>query len=263
MNLRPVPPPSLKGTRGLAMDPPPGRGAAESVRYDSNPRPRWIVPVAAITSASLHVALLLCFNGSHKPAVLVEERPTLTLNLGFHELKDLEEPEPEPTSDLTERVDPGVLVPMQADVPQVSLPTDFIQSVDFSSLVEQPDLSHAKVVTIPEHIGRHGKIGEGLGKIFDLSDLDRAPVPTLQTAPNVPGFIQRDGVVVTVKVEFVVTSEGNVVNTIVRDSTDRRCDEAATIGVSKWKFKPGIKGGRKVNTRMLAPIVFKPSSRTQ
>jgi protein TonB len=243
------------------MDPPPHRRPAETVRYDANPRPRWIVRVAALVSASLHAALLLCFNGAKPPAAVVEERPTLTLNLDFRDLKELEEPEPEPTTELFERTDPGVLVPMQADVPQVPMPTDFIQNVDFASLIEQPDLSQAKVVTIPEHIGRHGPIGQGLGKIFDLSDLDRAPVATLQTAPNVPGFVQREGVVVTVKVEFVVTSEGNVVNTIVRDSTDRRCDEAATIGVSKWKFKPGIKGGRKVNTRMLAPIVFKPSSR--
>ena len=245
------------------MAPPSRRAAAEAVRYDSNPRPRWVVVVAAIGSASLHAALLLCFNAPKKPAVFVEERPTLTLNLDFHELKELDEPEPEPVTDSTERTDPGVLVPMQADVPQVPLPTDFIQSVDFASLIEQPDLSQAKVVAIPEHIGHHGKIGEGLGKIFDLSDLDRAPVATLQTAPNVPTFIQREGVVVIVKVEFVVTRDGNVVNTIVRDSTDRRCDEAATLGVSKWKFKPGIKGGRKVNTRMLAPIVFKPSSRAQ
>ena len=58
-------------------------------------------------------------------------------------------------------------------------------------------------------------------------------------------------------VEFVVNAEGRPVNVIATNNADRRFEQAAVFGVSKWKFRPGIKAGRKVNTRMAVPIVFK------
>lgn len=228
-------------------------------RYPGKPHSKKYVAFAAALSASAHIALLFGFNHKPKAAVHVAENTTLTLSLEFHELKELEEPEPTPTEDTGEKLDVGDLVPMLADVPHLPTPNDFVQEMDFSSLMEQPDLSHAKVVIIPEHIGHGGKIGEKLGKIFDLSDLDRAPVPTLQTPPVVPAFVKREFTMVTVQVEFIVTSAGQVVNAFARSSTDYRCNDAAVLAVSKWRFRPGIKNGHKVNVRMLVPIVFKPS----
>lgn len=34
-------------------------------------------------------------------------------------------------------------------------------------------------------------------------------------------------------------------------------NEAAVQGVAKWKFRAGVRGGRKVNTQMRVPIVFR------
>jgi protein TonB len=230
-----------------------------SWRYPGKPRSKKIIAFAAAFSVSAHVALLFGFNPAKKAPAPAATAPTLTLSLEFHELKELDEPEPTPTEDTGEKLEPGDLVPMLADAPQLPTPNDFVQDMDFSSLMERPDLSHAKVVMIPEHIGRGGKIGDKLGKIFDLSDLDRAPVPTLQTPPIPPRFIKSEGIAVTVEVEFVVTAAGQVVNAFARTSTDRRGDDSAVLAVSKWKFRPGIKSGQKVNVRMMVPIKFKPS----
>jgi len=30
-------------------------------------------------------------------------------------------------------------------------------------------------------------------------------------------------------------------------------------GVSRWRFRPGMRGGRRVNTRMSVPIIFRVS----
>ena len=38
--------------------------------------------------------------------------------------------------------------------------------------------------------------------------------------------------------------------------SQREFESAAVQAVSKWKFKPGRKGGRAVNTHMQVPIVF-------
>jgi len=36
-----------------------------------------------------------------------------------------------------------------------------------------------------------------------------------------------------------------------------RTRSAAYDGVRQWRFRPGMKGGRKVNVRMQVPIVFR------
>jgi protein TonB len=58
-------------------------------------------------------------------------------------------------------------------------------------------------------------------------------------------------------VQFIVSSDGRILDATVVESTDDRFNEPAVKGVYKWKFKPGMKGGRKVNTRMAVPIRFK------
>jgi protein TonB len=181
----------------------------------------------------------------------------IAVALVMPDLKELDEPEPTPTDESVEPIDAGTLVPMLSDAPQVPQPTDFVQQMDFASLVEQPDMANAKLVAIPEHIGRGGRLGDGKIKIFDLADLDRIPEATFQPAPPSPKVGERDFGDLTVIVEFIVNPEGRPVNVIATNNADRRFEQAAVFGVSKWKFRPGIKAGRKVNTRMAVPIVFK------
>src|SRR5690606_39240456 len=126
---------------------------------------------------------------------------------------------------------------------------DFVQQHDFETMVEQPNLSVTNIAVIPEHISRGGKLGDGLGTIFNLADLDRAPVPVFQPAPMFPPQLKQEGVSATVRVEFIVTAEGRVVNVMAVDSTHHGFNDAAIKAVGKWKFKPGIKNGRRVNTR--------------
>jgi protein TonB len=110
---------------------------------------------------------------------------------------------------------------------------------------------------IPESIRTGtGKIAEKIGQIFSLADLDRVPEPILQPAPLYPIAMRRDSVTATVRVEFIVSTEGRVVNPVVVHTTASGFEEAALTGVAKWRFRPGWKGGRKVNTRMAVPIVF-------
>jgi len=145
---------------------------------------------------------------------------------------------------------------MQADLPQIPTPTDFVQQIDFSSLVERPDLSSVKLWTIPDNIRRGGKSGEGFANIFNLADLDRAPVPVMQPAPIYPAAMKKLGASATVMVEFIVDVEGRVQNAVATESSYPSFDDAAVLGVQKWRFRPGLRGGAKVNTRMRVPILF-------
>lgn len=209
-------------------------------------------------SAGLHAGLLLGLGPPRKKAVpIAQDDRTPIIRLAIPELKDLEEPEPAPTDGSVPPPDPGMLVPMQADLPQLPQPGDFVQQLNFASLIEPPDFSHIKVYVIPENIRTTGRLAEQIGKIFNLADLDRIPEPILQPAPQFPFAMRREANTGTVMVEFIVDVNGQVLDPVVRDSTHHGFDEAATAGVARWKFRPGFKSGRKVNTRMRVPIVFK------
>ena len=93
-------------------------------------------------------------------------------------------------------------------------------------------------------------------EVFDISKLDRLPEVKFRTAAHYPFEMRRAGVTGEVVVEFIVDTNGNVTNAHATKSSRPEFEANAVSSVSKWKFKPGQKGGRNVNTRMQVPIVF-------
>lgn len=212
--------------------------------------------VGMAVSVAFHVVVLFAFNRhtAKKPKITTED--AIPVALVMPDLKDLEDQEPQP-SDGETPVDSGLSVPTLADVPtQIDLSTAFVQQIDYSSLVPQQDLSAAKALTVPTHINRGGKIGEGMGKIFDLKDLDRIPEALVQISPVVPGSLKQAGNEAQVTVGFIVDIHGAVVNPFVDQSSDSRFNDCALVAISKWKFRAGIKNGKRVPVRMKQPFMI-------
>lgn len=236
---------------------------AGSWRYDGGRRSRsWLI-VAACFSAALHVGLLFGITRAPKKpgAPAVAEVPAIRLTIP--EVKELEEPEPASNEEPALAAEAPTPMPMQADLPQLPNPADFVQQIDFSTLIERPDLSQLKLLVIPETIrGGSRKIAQSIGAIFNLGDLDRIPDAVFQPAPTYPFSMKREGIECTVIVEFIVDVQGRAVNAVVTESPHSGFNEAAIAGVQKWKFRPGIRGGRKVNTRMRVPIAFRLANNT-
>lgn len=229
-----------------------------SWRYNSGGRSRGQFALAMAISIAVHGAIVagsLIARNRPKPVKHVVEAPVI--RLAIPEMKDLEPPEVVADDTAPPVTDLAVPVPMQADLPSLPRPNDFVQPLNFSSLLEQPDLSQAKLTVIPDQYIRGTRIADSIGKIFDLADLDRHPEPVLQPAPAYPHSLRRDGLSATVLVEFIVTVDGRVVEPIIAGTTHDGFNDAAITGVNRWKFRAGVKGGRKVNVRMRVPIVFK------
>lgn len=94
------------------------------------------------------------------------------------------------------------------------------------------------------------------GDVFDISKLDQKPVPRFMARPNYPRA-QRDAKIAgEAVVDFVVDTDGNVRNAFALRATHDDFGKAAVEAVEKWKFQPGRRGGRDVNTHMQVPIVF-------
>jgi protein TonB len=92
--------------------------------------------------------------------------------------------------------------------------------------------------------------------LFDLANLDQIPVARFQARPVYPFEMRRAGITGEVLVGFIVDSNGDVRDAYAIRSNQREFEAAAIQAVMKWKFRPGRKGGRAVNTRMQVPIVF-------
>lgn len=94
------------------------------------------------------------------------------------------------------------------------------------------------------------------GGVFDISMLDHTPVARFQARPQYPFEMRRAGINGEVVVDFVVDTNGDVTDAYALRSSRKEFEAAAVQAVSKWKFKPGRKGGQDVNTHLQIPIVF-------
>lgn len=103
-----------------------------------------------------------------------------------------------------------------------------------------------------------GAIGVGGGEVdalFSLDELDEKPRATYQPQPVLdPALRRKRG---TVKIIFVVDQRGRVENPIVQASDDPVLDRPALAALKKWRFEPGMRGGKPVRFRMRVPITFK------
>jgi protein TonB len=92
--------------------------------------------------------------------------------------------------------------------------------------------------------------------IFEIADLDKAPIPLVRIAPVYPPELKRNRVQGTVNVVFIVDELGNVKRPSIENSSNREFNENALKAVRQWKFEPGEKDNKKVKTRVRLPLAF-------
>jgi protein TonB len=207
--------------------------------------------IGLLVSLGLHVgAVWISQMGKHGPpkARPKEDEPKVELI----EMPKLEPDEPEVVENQEQQQTPvDFAPPMLNDVPQLTTDNSFVQQIQ----PPPPDgmKISANSFIIPQ--GRAGGLGKGI-EVFDISKLDKAPVPRYQARPQYPFEMRRAGIAGDVLVDFIVDTNGEVKNAFAVKSSQHEFEAAAVQAVSKWKFAPGRKGGRAVNTHMQVPIVF-------
>lgn len=215
--------------------------------------------IGILVSVSIHALALLAFNRHAPPPkrVVVDDGPLIQMTMP--DLKDDEE-KPVETIDEEQAVeDPGIAVPSLVDLPTLVPVNAFVQPLQYTPDLPK-NLDASKMTQIPVNIARGTVAPEKLGKIFDISQLDRQPQAILQPAPVFPPELTKEFTESSVFLEFIITAKGEVVNPRALRSEHRRFEEAAIRGVLKWKFRPGMKGGRAVNTRTQIEIRFRVGS---
>lgn len=209
--------------------------------------------IGVIVSALIHggVAVGSELGKRHtKKVVVKEETPTVEL-IKMPEIPP-DEPDVVDTGEPTAEVSP-IAPPSLVDVPGVVQVDSFVQQIQ-----PPPPPNMGKptgTITIPTGPIRGGG-GKGFGEIFDIKNLDQQPVARLQSKPAYPFEMRRAGINGEVTIQFIVDTNGDVRDPFVVKSSQREFEAAALQAVSKWKFRPGRKGGKAVNTRMIVPMVF-------
>ncbi len=93
-----------------------------------------------------------------------------------------------------------------------------------------------------------------LGTLYD-SQVDHFPELIYRVPPVWPSIAREAGVDGTVKVQFLVDTNGVVSNARVVKSIPM-LDAAALECVRQWRFKPAFSGGRPVSVWVGAPVLF-------
>jgi protein TonB len=204
--------------------------------------------VGALVALGAHAALAL-ISAPVKPVRATVKDDTVVI--GHFPMQPPDEPLPEPeVGDPAEVKESAVAAPRLPDVPRVAPSEGFSMP---PTIVPDGVQIDSRAVTIPTE-RLDGK--KGARNIIDLASLDRAPVARFQARPQYPFEMRRGGISGEVMVEFIVEADGAVRDARAVRSSQREFEDAAVQAVSKWKFRPGQKGGRDVATRMQVPIVF-------
>lgn len=244
--------------RGPTLPPRRGRFPFRApVRYDGVKHSRWPTWVAVAVAAAFHWGIFWGFEHPKPPPKKAVFDEVQAIAIAMPDLRDLEEPE-DTAREPGEQVEEGTLVPSLPDLPShVDIATDFVQQIDYTTLVPHPEIKPEKRIVIPTNLRRGGIVGKGMRDLFNLAELDRPPMPIVQPSPVFPIMLKREVDAAQVTVRFVVTKSGDVVDALAVSSTHAGFEDAAVMGVSKWKFRPGLKLGRRVNVRMEVVVNFR------
>lgn len=209
--------------------------------------------IGIFVSILAHVGFLYGSNlfPKHKVVKHVVADTTETIDLTMPKLEDEPEVVQDTNNDSTAAQVQDFAPPMQADVPSLITVDSFVQQIE----PPPPEgiKPNANLMNIPVN---RGNVGSKLSNVFNLADLDQPPVPRVQQKPIYPFEMRRAGITGTCVVAFIVDVNGDVRDAYAIRSTQREFEQPAVQAVMKWKFRPGKKGGKAVNTRMLVPIEF-------
>jgi len=159
--------------------------------------------------------------------------------------------EPDPVDD-----DDAKPTEKPADLPdpqQLDVPPLVIANNAFPQTLEPPPIPGP---TNPTRIIGDGRGGDQQHRAFNPDQLDTPPMVRYQARADFPYAMRQRGVSGEVLVDFIVDPKGDVHNVSVVHSSQSGFDESACRAVSKWKFRPGRKGGVPVFVHMQVPILF-------
>ncbi|HEX2853734.1 MAG TPA: TonB family protein [Opitutaceae bacterium] len=113
------------------------------------------------------------------------------------------------------------------------------------------------VMTVPQTVRYVSKQNAKRNQPADPSDpTSQIPLVIKMTEPVYPMAMRLTRTTGQVVVDFIVDTSGRVRNPTAVKTTHPAFSERAVEAVRAWRFSPGVKNGRVVNTHMQVPVIF-------
>lgn len=163
---------------------------------------------------------------------------------------DEPEPEPEEIDDLAEPLE----IPAEAEVPSDEPTNDL--GIDIPEMAMGEGSGDFNIV--PSFARRGGRGGSADDEDeMNPSGATEQAVPTFKSQPIFPSALLRKKIGGKVVIAAVVNASGAVVRVTIKTSSGHtELDKAAITAVQKWKFKPGTRDGKPVQSTCLIPYTF-------
>ncbi|GAB6145606.1 energy transducer TonB [Desulfocicer niacini] len=170
---------------------------------------------------------------------------------------------PEPPVPATPHPEPVELLPLQQPlVASVNLPS--LCALDVKGVPVQAGLSGSGVrfskIPVPGHLPvPRTPIKKPVNKIrFNMNELDTPPEKISAIQPMYPYRAKRMNIEGMVSVKFLVDRSGNVREpAVIKADPSDIFEETVIKTIKKWRFKPGKKDGKTVETWIKTSIEFK------
>ncbi len=161
------------------------------------------------------------------------------------EIEDIEQPPPEqepPPPDVPEpQIEKPQTAKMDLSIPNIDVPMSLSGTPYLGDFIKSSPKSVSKPVTKPVK-----------------PKIDLNVVPTLRIPPVYPPRALRSGIEGVVTVEFTITTDGSVKDTVIVKAKPKKIfDKAVLKAIAKWKFDPDMVDGKPVEKRARQDVKFK------
>ncbi len=236
------------------------RSVAATVGSYRMPRDRYFFYGISV-SAMLHAAVLAGFNDGPRPPPGRGD-PNEVIKAKWPDPIPVDLTPPPPPEPAKEAKDKPEEKPVAVAEDYARLPTPLAPPIPGALVLpgDRPDLGKIPDKNsfrwAPPSVPAGPGAGSGFGKIFSTVDLDKVPVATSRAAPRYPFEMKREGRSGTVVMRFVVDSRGEVSAVEIISASSPEFAREATTAMLRWKFKAGMKDGKRVATLMEMPMEF-------
>ncbi|HXV14235.1 MAG TPA: energy transducer TonB [Candidatus Krumholzibacteria bacterium] len=94
--------------------------------------------------------------------------------------------------------------------------------------------------------------------VFESYELDQAPRAVVKMPPQYPFKAREKGIEGVVQVRVLVKEDGTVGEVLIMDARPPDTfEDAVLMAVPRWRFEPGVVGGKKVTSWVVTALHFK------
>lgn len=94
--------------------------------------------------------------------------------------------------------------------------------------------------------------------VFESYELDQAPRAVVKMQPVYPFKARQQGIEGVVQVKILVKEDGSVGEVLIMDARPPDVfEDAVLVAVPRWRFEPGVVGGKKVTSWVITALHFK------